>query len=183
MIAYPVVVWLGLSSGSPRLVATALLAVMAPALLLRRRAAAREGLAVVPVAIFLLLGAAALLNESGLVLATPVAANVVLLATFGVTLRRGSAPMIERFARLQEPSLDAPKRAWCRLWTKLWCAFFVANGATAAALALRGDLQAWALYNGMIAYALIAAMLGLEWALRRARFGPTQGSDSTDEPA
>ena len=98
------------------------------------------------------------------------AANAVLLLSFGATLRRGSTPMIERFARLQEPDLSLPKQAWCRTWTKIWCAFFIANGAIAAGLARYADVEAWAFYNGLLAYALIGSLLALEWTLRRARF-------------
>ncbi len=187
MIAYPIVVWLGLSSGSPRHVAILLLAVMTPALLLRSRGQGGRpplrGLAVVPATILGVLVVAAILDGGELILATPVAANAVLLLSFGATLRSGSASMIERFARLQEPDLSESKQAWCRLWTKLWCGFFVANGAIAAALALAGDVEAWALYNGLFAYALIGGMFALEWTLRRVRFPRTQPPDPPDETA
>ena len=55
MVAYPVVVWLGMSSGSPRQIAIILLAVMTPAVLMksRRAGASRQvrGLAAVPATI------------------------------------------------------------------------------------------------------------------------------------
>ena len=173
MIAYPAFVWLGLSSGSPRQVAIVLLALMTPAYLLRRSKLERRsgvGLAAAPLTILGLLVVSAVFDGADFIRATPVAANVVLLISFGATLRRGSVPMIERFARLQEPDLDASKQAWCRAWTKIWCAFFVANGAVALALAALADLRTWALYNGGIAYALIGALFALEWLLRRRRF-------------
>jgi uncharacterized membrane protein len=174
MIMYPVVVWQGLAAGSPRQIAIVLLAAMTPALLLKTRgsqAGARvRGLAAVPATILAVLLAAAVLDGGGLILMTPVAANAVLLLSFGATLRRGSTPMIERFARLQEPDLSLPKQAWCRTWTKIWCAFFIANGAIAAGLARYADVEAWAFYNGLLAYALIGGLLALEWTLRRARF-------------
>lgn len=183
MIAYPVVVWQGLSAGSPRAVAIALLLVMTPALLLKKTGAERRarvrGLAAVPATILAVLIVAALLDGSALILMTPVAANAVLLLSFGVTLRRGSEPMVERFARLQEPDLTAPKQAWCRLWTKIWCGFFLANGAIAAGLARYADVEAWAFYNGLLAYALIGGLLALEWALRRARFRDAPRRDGT----
>ena len=173
MIAYPAFVWLGLSSGSPRQVAIILLALMTPACLLRRSKRERgQGVALVavPITILGLLVVSAVFDGADFIRATPVAANVVLLISFCATLRRGSVPMIERFARLQEPDLDEPKQAWCRAWTKIWCAFFVANGAVALALAALADLRTWALYNGGIAYALIGALFALEWLLRRRRF-------------
>jgi uncharacterized membrane protein len=175
VVAYPAFVWIGLASGSPRTVAIVLTALMVPALLLRSRRGARDeglgSLAAVPATVLTVLLVAAVLDGTAYILATPVAANLVLLVSFGVTLRSGSRPMIERFARLQEKDLSPPKQAWCRLWTWLWCAFFVLNGATAAALALFADMKWWALYNGLLAYALIGCMFAIEWTLRRARFG------------
>ena len=41
--------------------------------------------------------------------------------------------------------------------------------ATAAALARYADLESWAFYNGLLAYALIGSLFALEWLLRRAR--------------
>ncbi|MCB9877033.1 MAG: hypothetical protein H6835_05460 [Planctomycetes bacterium] len=173
LIAYPVFVWLGLSSGSPRTVALVLLAVMAPAMLLRRRSGAQaavKSLAIVPITILVVLGVAAVLDGEQWILWTPVATNAVLLFAFASTLRAGSTPMIERFARLQQKELDAGKVAWCRAWTWGWCAFFVGNGATAAALATWAERSWWALYNGMICYALIGLMALGEFVLRRRRF-------------
>ncbi|MCK5941621.1 MAG: strain DSM, partial [Planctomycetes bacterium] len=126
---------------------------------------------------------AAALDGSEYILATPVATNVVLLVSFGVTLRPGSMPMIERFARLQEKELDGEKRAWCRMWTWIWCAFFVANGATAALLALYAEMRWWALYNGLLCYALIGSLFAIEWLLRRVRFPDVRRRKAEDETA
>jgi uncharacterized membrane protein len=71
--------------------------------------------------------------------------------------------MIERFARMQEPDLDAEKLAHCRRWTGRWCLFFVVNGATAATLAIAAPLWWWTVYTGGIAYALMGLMFALEW--------------------
>ncbi len=78
--------------------------------------------------------------------------------------------MIERFARLQEETLSPEQQAWCKLWTKIWCAFFVFNATTAALLAGFAPLAWWAFYNGLLAYGLSGILLGTEWLLRRRRF-------------
>ena len=114
---------------------------------------------------------AAVLDARGWVLAVPVAINALLLLAFGFTLRRGSVPMIERFARLQTEALNPAQQAWCRTWTGIWCAFFLSNGAIALALALAAPLAWWALYNGLIAYGLMGLLFSGEWLLRRRRFG------------
>ena len=179
LVAYPAFVWIGLASGSPRTVAIVLSALMVPALVLRKRRSDAEptlrGLPAVPATILAILLVAAVLDGTAYILATPVAANAVLLVSFGVTLRASSRPMIERFARLQEPDLSPPKQAWCRMWTWIWCAFFVANGAAAAALALYAEMKWWAFYNGLLAYALIGCLFAIEWLLRRVRFPDLRG--------
>lgn len=172
-VAYPVVVWLGLRSESPRLVAAVLLCVLAPIAAVRLRRsnrAALRGVAFVPVVTVVVLLLTALLNAAELLLAVPVAINAVFLLLFATSLRRGSMPMIERFARLQEEHLSPAQQAWCRLWTRIWSVFFVANGGTALALALWAPLDWWATYNGLVAYVLMGVLFAVEWTVRRRRF-------------
>jgi len=175
LFVYPVFVWLGLSTteSSPRFVALGLLLVILPAAFLRLRRSNQphlKGLAFVPLTVVAILLLTVALDARGLILLTPVLTNCVLLFAFGVTLRPGSMPMIERFARLQQKDLGDEQRAWCRLWTWIWCAFFVFNGATAGALAAFAPMSWWAFYNGMLCYALIGGVFLLEWLLRRRRF-------------
>jgi len=174
LLAYPPLVWLGLSHGSPRLLALLLLVVLVPAAASRLRGRSRATLAPLalpPLVAIAALVMAAVLDARGWVLAVPVAINALLLLAFGFTLRRGSVPMIERFARLQTEALSPAQQAWCRTWTGIWCAFFLANGAIALALALAAPLAWWALYNGLIAYGLMGLLFSGEWLLRRRRFG------------
>ena len=173
LIAYPVLVWLALSSQSPRFVALLLVAITAPAAYLRLRHSKREhlrGLASIPLVTVLAFASAALLDSANCMLLVPVAINTVLLIAFASTLRRAAMPMIERFARLQEPDLNPAQQAWCRLWTRIWCLFFVLNGLTAATLAMWAPLSWWALYNGLLAYGLMGTLFTTEWLLRRRRF-------------
>ena len=172
-VAYPALVWFGLSRWSPRFLALAMLVVVVPSALYRLRGCPREqlsSLALLPLVTVATLALAALLNSGGYVLMVPVVVNAALLLGFGITLRRGSMPMIERFARLQSAELGAAEKDWCRLWTRIWCAFFVFNGGTTLALALTAPVSWWALYTGLLAYALVGALLGIEWLMRRRRF-------------
>lgn len=134
-----------------------------------------RGLIAVPLTIIAILSMAALLDGSQYIRATPVAVNIVLLISFGSTLRRGKPeqpvmPMIERFARLQESHLSPEQMAWCRLWTWIWCAFFIFNGSTALVLAIWGTMKWWALYNGLFCYGLSGSLFAIEWTMRRRRF-------------
>jgi uncharacterized membrane protein len=52
----------------------------------------------------------------------------------------------------------------------VWCAFFVANGAVAAALALSGRRELWAAYTGVVAYLLMGLLFAGEYLVRRRKF-------------
>jgi uncharacterized membrane protein len=174
VIAYPIAVFWGLTHLPARSVSLIVLALMVPGLAWRFRRADRStfwSMVRLPIAIGLLILGGVITDDRRFVLAMPVLINAVLLIEFGSTLRAGATPMIERFARMQEPELDHAKRAHCRRWTARWCVFFVINGAIAAALAIGAPLWWWTVYTGAIAYALIGAMFGVEWLERRARFG------------
>jgi uncharacterized membrane protein len=118
----------------------------------------------------LLLGAAALLDDPGFMLAYPTAVNVVLLVQFAWSLRT-PLPMVERFARMQVTDLRPAEVRYCRAVTQVWIAFFALNGAVAALLALRAPRAWWALYTGAISYGLVGALFAVEYIVRKARFG------------
>ncbi len=96
----------------------------------------------------------------------PVAINAAMLLLFGVTLLRPPS-MIERLARLAEPHLPAGAVRYTRLVTQVWCGFFLLNGGIALYTALFTDLGVWTLYNGMIAYLLMALLFLGEVLVRR----------------
>lgn len=169
-LAYPAVLALGLTRWGPRAVGLSLAALAALRALasLRARAHLAPVLgAAAPVA--LLAGLAALVDDARFLLALPVLINAALLATFGASLRRGP-PMVERFARMQVDDLSAAELAHCRAATVAWCALFAVNALASGALALRGELRAWAVYTGGVAYALVAALFAAEFAVRTYRF-------------
>lgn len=173
VVAYPVLVWQGLQAGSPRLLAAILTVVVLPVAAIRMRGSARaslRGLAAVPLITLLGLALSAALDAAGFLLAVPVLINALFLAVFGSSLRRGSMPAVERFARLQEDTLSDEQRAWCRLWTIVWSSFFVANGTTSLVLAIGAPLSWWATYNGLVAYVLMGILFAVEWTIRRRKF-------------
>ncbi|MGB3052056.1 MAG: septation protein IspZ [Polyangiales bacterium] len=173
LLVYPFAVYIGLTRWDVRAAAAVLLLLLAPAAIVRlrrQRASEVRAVAFVPVVTVGLLALSALLDSAGFILVVPVFVNLGLLATFGSTLRWGP-PMIERFARLQEPDLSTPKVEWCRMWTWIWCGFFSLNAVAAAALAFLAPLEWWTLYNGLIAYGLVALMFAIEFVLRHFKFG------------
>ncbi len=172
LVLYPLAIWAGLTYLSARSVGLWVLALLVPMAAYRFRHAKREDLWAVlrvPLVVAAVVGLGAALDDERFVLATPVVINVGLLLTFLASLR--GTPMIERFARMQQPDgLSAPQVAHCRQVTWAWVVFFGLNATVAAALALAGDVGAWAAYNGGVAYGLMGAMFAAEYLLRKYRF-------------
>ena len=52
----------------------------------------------------------------------------------------------------------------------MWCVVFAVNLTISLLLALYGTLEAWTLYNGILAYALIGSLLAAERVYRYWRF-------------
>ena len=75
--------------------------------------------------------------------------------------------MIERLARLQEPDLPAAGVAYTRRVTQVWCGFFIVNGSVSLLTALFASDAGWALYNGVISYALMGLLFVGEWLIRK----------------
>ncbi len=172
VILYPVFIWYGLALGDPRRLALGLLVLLVPLGVLRMRASrsARFGpMLFLPLVTIGCVGMSALLGDAGYMLATPSAINGLLLMSFGATLL-SPPPMVERFARMVHSDLRPEEVRWCRLWTQIWCAFFLINGALAAALAIGGALFWWTFHTSIAGYLGMGALFGTEWLLRKIRF-------------
>jgi uncharacterized membrane protein len=161
-VAYPLVVWIAAGHVGPRWIALGLVG-----LALARAAVARQRfwLAVALAAAGLAAASAWFDGWTALKL-YPVLVNLALLGAFAASLRRGPS-IVERLARLREPALPPEAIAYTRRVTQVWCAFFAANAAVSAATAWRADAAGWALYNGVIAYVAMGALMGGEWLVRR----------------
>lgn len=170
-VVYPLVLWYALTHFSARVTGLVAIAFLLPLFALRAFSSSRENLArilALPSGVLALVAIGALLNDERFFFALPVLINGFLFLGFLMTLR--STPMIERFARLQEPELSTEKCAHCRQATWAWIAFFFVNGTIAGLLALSAPLHFWATYTGGIAYALMGLMFAGEYILRKIRF-------------
>ena len=165
----PLAILYGLRLGEPRHVALLLAALL---VVRHRRGASRllgrlsrldralaGGLA-------LLVLMSALANSELLLRFYPAAVNGGLLLLFAASLRQPPS-FIERLARLADPQLPAAAVAYTRRVTQIWCVFFAANGSVAVYTALYASRDAWALYNGGVAYLLMGALFAGEWLYRR----------------
>jgi uncharacterized membrane protein len=172
-VLYPVAIWIGLTQLGTRATSVMVLGLLVPLVAFRLRGADRStfwSVLRVPLAILCVVVLSAITNDARLLLALPVLISVILLLSFGETLRPGQVPMIERFARMSDPHLTGDKRAHCRRWTQRWCAFFVVNGLIAALLGLLATPFVWASYTGGFAYALMGVLFSLEYVERKVRF-------------
>lgn len=178
-LGYPLLVYAGLQWLEPRALALGLAALVALRGLTRwRRAPARElrRLAAPALLLAAALLASALWNDARGLLLAPALANAALLLAFGRSLLGAGPPLVETLARLQVPDLPPDEVRYCRSVTAVWCLFFALNGTLALWLALRGGREAWALYNGVIAYALVALLFAVEFTVRSWRFGRYGGT-------
>lgn len=108
----------------------------------------------------------ALLDPALAAKAYPVAVSLGVAAAFGVTLRHPPS-LIERFARRCEPDLPPRGVAYCRAVTALWTGWLLLNAAIAAALAVAGSDEAWALWTGLLSYLVTGALFAGEFLVRR----------------
>ena len=111
-------------------------------------------------------GFAAWSNEPLALRFYPVLVNAVMFLIFSTSLFSPPS-LIERLARLQHPRLPAEGIVYTRRVTQIWCVFFIMNGMIALTTALWTSFEIWSLYNGLIAYLLMGALLGGEYVIRR----------------
>lgn len=163
---YPVLVFFGLQV-LPLHLFGALLITLAVARLVILRAEPRSpGQSVTVLALIGIAGYASLTNNPEGYRYYPVVVNTVLFAVFCHSLYRGT-PVIERIARLQEPDLPDHAIHYTRVVTRIWAGFFLLNGLMAWYTATFTSMAVWALYNGCLAYLLIATLFAGEWLVRR----------------
>jgi len=161
-LAYPVVVYLALGHVSPRWIAL-LLVVLA----LARAWVTRESFWLGAAALATVLAVASLLGDRwGPLKLYPALVNLVMFGLFAMSLWRGPT-VVERLARLRETNFPPAAIAYTRRVTQVWCGFFVVNGLIAVATALWASAAAWALYNGLLSYVAMGALMGGEWLVRR----------------
>lgn len=169
--AYPLAVYFGIQYLSLGYLLVLLLAVAGLRLLLlsteKGRAGGRIGAGALAAILAVLAATSWLRGDATGLLWYPVFCNLLMLGIFTHSLFFQSQSVIERLARIREPELPASGVAYTRRVTQVWCMFFVLNGAIAAATAVRGELQLWTLYNGLVSYLLMGLLLVGEWLVRR----------------
>ena len=76
---------------------------------------------------------------------------------------------IQRIAeKIEKQPLDSIGIKYTSYVTRIWCVFFLVNAAISTFLAWRKMLEEWTIYNGFIAYALIALLFAGERLVRHS---------------
>ena len=162
---YPLLVYFGLKSSEPRLVALIIVAVALAKFFNRKsKQVAQSDLWLLIAALIITLSTFISGSALGLKL-YPVVINLGMLTVFALSLRSGPSA-VERLARLQEPDLPASGVIYTRKVTWVWCGFFVFNGSVAFITVFASD-DIWALYNGLISYILMGVLFAGEYLVRR----------------
>lgn len=173
ILAYPVLVYLGLSQLDVRVLALILIA-----LAIARVAgifgfgnklagdAPMQTQMIFAALILVIVAASSFIFDSAEALRFyPVLINCLFLVLFALTLRTPPS-MIERLARLSDAHLPPEGVAYTRKVTMVWCGFFVLNGSIALYTTLMSDLDVWAFYNGFLSYCLMGLLFGGEYLVR-----------------
>jgi uncharacterized membrane protein len=169
-ILYPLIVFCGLTYFDVRLTAIVLLLFAGRrfiVLLFSHRSTSRIVLIQATLMATIIAGAAA--SGSAFVLRiTPFAVSLTFIAMFALSLR--STPLIERFARLQEPDLSPEKLVYCRNLTKFWIGILALNSALLLFASLCQNEALWAILVGPVSYGMLGMVFAVEYPFRKWRF-------------
>ena len=179
-VLYPLGVYLSLGHIAPQWLAVMLSALAAGRAVLTRQGfwwMVAAGAAVLALLSWLLGGSPTVVKLY------PVMVSLVLLAVFAYSL--WSPPsVVERLARLREPDLPPDAVRYTAQVTGVWCVFFVFNAVIALLTSLAASDAVWALYNGLLSYVLMGALMAGEWCVRqRVRRRHAQGGRQLEEAA
>jgi uncharacterized membrane protein len=164
-LAYPFFVYIGLGMLPPWALALCGLGLLAARVPVVRRLVGKRGAIGVVLAC---LGLMTLLLLSPLlaVRAYPVAVSLTFATVFAQSLRFPPT-VIEQLARIAQPRLSSAGVSYTRKVTWVWFGFLLANSAIAAVTAVWGSLEVWTLWNGLLFYLAMGALLAGEFVARR----------------
>lgn len=167
-IAYPALVYYGLTRFEPRVLGLLLLAI----LLLRQGAHAAAFWRSAPGGerrlLLSMLGLSLAIvgaNSEDLLRLYPAAMSGGMFILFARSLRHPPS-VIERIARLHEPDLDAAGVRYTRTVTQAWSVFLAIN-TLLALVTVFTSRELWALWNGLGAYLCMGLLFAGEWLWRR----------------
>lgn len=164
-VAYPFLVYFGLTRFSPLIVGVFLLGFLTLRVVLKRGQSKNSPVGRIFIFVILIVALLMFVDELLAIKAYPVIVSLSMAAVFGYSLL--SPPtIIEKIARLREPDLDSHAISYTRKVTIAWIGFFIVNAAISTWTALFASIEIWTLYNGFISYILIGLMFAVELTVR-----------------
>jgi uncharacterized membrane protein len=167
---YPLAIYFGLKTFSPRLVAIMCGTMAIAGTLLKQRDQYTFRLLAPVMGVILLCLISAFFNRSHILLYLPLLISINLLISFGYTLCRPPSMAAIFAQRATGMTCNAEQLRYCRLVTLIWAVFFVCNGTVAGLTACCATLEVWSLYNGLLAYGAIGLLFTTELCYRHWRF-------------
>lgn len=164
MLAYPLVVYLHSDAVNPRWYGGALLVVVALRFIVMGSVTQLSDWLMMLIAVVFC--AAVMLFESALLLKFyPVLMSVGMGLMFLASLSWPET-LIEKFAKAGGKTPPEQARGYLRALSSCWGVLLLLNGVVSAYTAWFTSLSAWALYNGIISYLVIAGFAAIEWGYR-----------------
>jgi uncharacterized membrane protein len=107
---------------------------------------------------------AALLKSAHMLLFYPVLVNMCLFIVFANSIRHAE-PLLLRIVRGRGAPISEHGPKYLFWLTVIWSGVFAINAAIALWTTTQ-SMQIWVLYNGLIAYIIVAVLIGIEWLFR-----------------
>ncbi len=169
-VLYPLAMYVGLKTFSPRFVAVFCGSMVVVGTVLKQRNQHTLRLLAPVSGVMLLCLISAFFNQSHVMLYLPALISLNLLISFGYTLFRPPSMAAIFAQRATTMTFNEEQLRYCRLVTLIWVIFFVFNGTVAGLTACCKTLEVWSLYNGLIAYGAMGLLFTAELFYRHWRF-------------
>jgi uncharacterized membrane protein len=166
LIAYPLLVYAGLTRFEPRFIVLLLPLALVVSLRSGSQSPFKMAGAWMLVPIGALLLTTLFFNHEWLLRLYPVVMSLSLAGAFAHSLRHPPS-LIEQLARLKTPQLSAEGIHYCTQVTRVWIIYLMVNAGIALYTALFASREIWTLYNGFISYLCMGVLFGAEWLVRR----------------
>jgi uncharacterized membrane protein len=102
----------------------------------------------------------------------PLLINFGLMTLFGLTLRRGSMPLVERLMRMEYSGAELPAALvrYARNLTRVWVGYFASIVLISLLLAVSAPLELWSLFANVLSYLFAIILFFAQYAWRALRY-------------
>lgn len=165
VLAYPLLIYLGVNRVGPGIFALVLLVMAAVRYRLSEQKNKKIQLLLLA-CVGVYSAAVALLDSTQALLFYPTVTNLGAALMFGLSLFERET-IIERFAKMAGNEITENAKRYTWKLTLLWVCLLCTNAVFTAYSALFFSFDAWALYNGLLAYLIFGLFGGLEYIYRQ----------------